>query len=88
MLKPLSHIMPETGPNSDMRTEDIRFSPSGRMLAAVSTNGTILLFTIDAVAPPSRSQAPYSCAPKACKVRMASIFLMRISSSLLIGTMH
>lgn len=37
---------------SDYRTEDVRFSPSGRRLAVVATNGRLLLFTVDITVKP------------------------------------
>lgn len=53
MIKVIPHI--ETRPvNSDYRTEDVRFSPSGRRLAMVATNGCLLLFAVDVEARPIR----------------------------------
>ncbi len=37
-----------------LRTEDVRFSPSGRVLAVVATNGIVLLFAVDAATRPIR----------------------------------
>lgn len=37
-----------------LRTEDVRFSPSGRVVAVVATNGVLLLFTVDASGRPIR----------------------------------
>ncbi len=37
-----------------LRTEDVRFSPSGRVLAAAATNGVLVLFAVDASTRPIR----------------------------------
>lgn len=47
MLKPLSHIASNGSFNDSDRTEDVKFSPSGRILAVVATHGRILLFIVD-----------------------------------------
>lgn len=40
----------------EMRSEDVRFSPSGRLLAVLATQGKILLFTVDTIARPVRAE--------------------------------
>ena len=47
MLKPLRHVVSGDPPNGDIRTEDIRFSPSGRMLAAVATTGSVMFCQVE-----------------------------------------
>jgi hypothetical protein len=37
-----------------LRTEDVRFAPSGRVLAVVATNGVVLLFSVDTSTRPIR----------------------------------
>ncbi len=52
MLKILPHKGLDDSPNHAIRTEDVRFSPSGRMLALVATNGCIYLMVVDTTARP------------------------------------
>lgn len=40
--------------NSDYRTEDVKFSPSGKRLAVVATNGCLLLFAVNIEVRPIR----------------------------------
>lgn len=47
MLKPLRHLVSGEPPNADIRTEDIRFSPSGRILAAVATSGCVVFCQVE-----------------------------------------
>ncbi len=47
MIKPLRHVLSGEPPNANIRTEDIRFSPSGRMLAAVATTGRVIFCRVD-----------------------------------------
>ena len=54
MLNLVPHIGLPESLNHALRTEDIRFSPSGRLLAVVATSGTLHLFAVDAQARPIR----------------------------------
>lgn len=47
MLAPIQHMIADSSPFPSQRTEDVKFSPSGRMLAVVATDGSIMLFAID-----------------------------------------
>jgi WD40 repeat protein len=47
MLKTLPHVYANGAIDQSFRTEDVKFSPSGRILAVVATNGTIFLFAVD-----------------------------------------
>jgi len=47
MLTLIPHVGLDESFNSALRTEDIRFSPSGRVLAVVATSGNIYLFAVD-----------------------------------------
>lgn len=47
MLKMVPHVGLPDSFNNALRTEDIRFSPSGRILAVVATSGNIYLFAVD-----------------------------------------
>jgi DNA-binding beta-propeller fold protein YncE len=49
-ITPHSGLVPSY--NQDLRTEDIKFSPSGRVLAAVATADTISLFAVDTAVRP------------------------------------
>lgn len=47
MLKPVKHRVYNGFLKEFVRTEDIKFSPSGQVLAIASTNGIIFLFVVD-----------------------------------------
>jgi len=53
MIQMIDHIWADDGKHGDLRTEDIRFSPSGRLLAIASAT-TIILLQIDPAARPIR----------------------------------
>jgi hypothetical protein len=54
MLKPLPHAG-SSEPFDDSRTEDTKFSPSGRILAQVATSGSVFLFAVDTDSSPVRT---------------------------------
>jgi hypothetical protein len=47
MLAPIQHVVFGDPLNEDVRTEDVKFSPSGEMMAVVSTNGMVFFFAVD-----------------------------------------
>lgn len=51
-LKPIAHVFACPAVDQDVRSEDIAFSPSGRRLAVVATDGIVYLFSIVADARP------------------------------------
>ncbi len=54
VLTPVAHTGLDESLGEFHRTEDVRFSPSGRVLAAVATKGVVLLFAVDASSRPIR----------------------------------
>jgi sugar lactone lactonase YvrE len=54
MLKLTPHTGLDESYNHALRTEDVRFSPSGRVLAVVATSGDICLFAVDIASRPIR----------------------------------
>ena len=52
MLKAVPHIGLNGSFNEAARTEDVKFSPSGRVLAVVATNGVISLLAVDTCSRP------------------------------------
>jgi len=54
MLKMVPHVGLDDSFNHALRSEDIRFSPSGRVLAVVATSGNIFLFAVDTNTRPIR----------------------------------
>jgi sugar lactone lactonase YvrE len=54
MLEAVTCVGLDESLGETLRTEDVRFSPSGRVLAVVATNGVVLLFAVDTSARPIR----------------------------------
>lgn len=54
MLNAVACIGLDESLGESLRTEDVRFSPSGRVLAVVATNGVVLLLAVDASTRPIR----------------------------------
>jgi hypothetical protein len=54
MLNAVACVGLDESLGESLRTEDVRFSPSGRVLAAAATNGVVLLFAVDASTRPIR----------------------------------
>jgi hypothetical protein len=54
LLRPVPHVAPADLTDEPARTEDVKFSPSGRILAMVSTAGRMFLFTVDTRSRPIR----------------------------------
>ncbi len=47
MLQPLPHFYTNGPVDEDVRTEDVRFSPSGRRIVVASTDGSLHLFALE-----------------------------------------
>jgi len=54
MLKSVPHVVLNGPSLKAARTEDVKFSPTGRLLAVVATNGSIFLFAVDTCSRPIR----------------------------------
>lgn len=54
MLEAVACVGLDASLGETLRTEDVRFSPSGRVLAAAATNGVIVLFAVDTATRPIR----------------------------------
>lgn len=52
MLDPIAHTEAACTLPATLRTEDVKFSPDGKILAAVASDGSILLFDLDILARP------------------------------------
>lgn len=50
-MKPIAHVL-VSGAEPTFRTEDVKFSPSGRLLAMVATDGCVILYSVDLSASP------------------------------------
>jgi len=54
MLRSLPYVVANGVPLKNARTEDIKFSPKGALLAAVATNGSMFVFAVDTRSCPIR----------------------------------
>ena len=54
MLKAVPHTGLSELFNENLRSEDVKFSPSGRVMAVVATSGSMCLFAVDASSRPVR----------------------------------
>lgn len=54
MLEGIACVGLDGWQNASLRTEDVRFSPSGRVLAVAATDGVVLLFAVDSSSRPIR----------------------------------
>lgn len=54
MLRSLPYLVLNGPPLKNARTEDVKFSPTGGLLAAVATNGSMFLFAVDTRSRPIR----------------------------------